>query len=249
MDHEKYTKSNVISLILHIVIAWALFSIKSAHILTPSRSDGIEVALINSDDLEQPKPVIIKTTPVEQVKTVDNSADINLNQPKVEKKPAPVVKSVTPPPQPTKPATPPEQKKEKPKVKKKPNSKITNSLLSQLGDPENIGKSRGKAVGGTQGGTSDSNVLANNYADLVISAVRPYIGIPDGIDKSATAVVKVVLLPNMRVYKVQLKKSSGNPAYDNSVQEAIKKVAVFPPLPEGAKFVDFKVLNLNFHPE
>lgn len=253
MQNEKYSKSNLISLILHILLVWGLISIKSAHILTPSRSDGIEVALISSDQIQAPQPVINQPVQPETIKTIENHADINLKQPeKPKEQPKPIEKKIEKPieKEKTKPAPPPPTPaKVKTKTHKKPNSKVTNSILSQLGNPENEGRSRGKAVGGTQSGTSDSNSMVGDYADSVISAVRPFVEIPEGIDNSAHVIVKVTLLPNLKVYKVQLKRSSGNPAYDASVQDAIKKVAVFPPLPDGAKFVDYRVLYLNFKPE
>ena len=249
-NQERHTKSNIFSIILHILVIWGAFSLKSTHILTPSRSDGIEVSLISSTDIEQSKPIIAPVAPTpEPIKTLDTNSDVNLKQQPKKETPPPATKPTAPVP-PIKPVTQQPQKKEEPNPEhKKPNANLTNSLLSQLGNPANAGRSLGKAVGGTKAGTSNSNIMVNNYADQVISAVRPFVDVPDEIDSSATAVVKVTLLPNMSVYNVQLKQSSGNPVYDSSIQDAIKKVAVFPPLPNGAEFGDYRVLYLTFRPE
>jgi colicin import membrane protein len=249
LKETNYSKSNLISLILHLLVIWAALSLKSAHILTPSRSDGMEVSLISSSEIPQPQlapaPTPNSKPTVTEVTTVDNSAEIKIKPP--EKKPLvvvaekPVAKII-----PTQPKLKPQPQKIQ---AKKPNKAITNQLLSQLGMPTQTGTSRGKATGGTKTGTANSNVLLHNYGDLVIERVRPYVDVPEGIDPNTTAIVKVTLLPNMQVYKVELSQASGNVAYDNSVQDAIKKVGVFPPLPPDAKFVDFRVLYLTFKPE
>ncbi|MBY0379173.1 MAG: TonB family protein [Burkholderiales bacterium] len=209
--------------------------------------------MISSSDIEQAKPIITRVAPIaEPVKALETNADINLGQQAKKETPPLVITPVaTVPPIKSVVITPPQpQKQEKTKPEpKKLHANLTNSLLGQLGNPVNIGKSRGKTLGGIQAGTSNTNLMVNNYANQVISAVRPFVDVPDGINSLATAIVQVRLLPNMSVYKVQLKQSSGNSVYDNSIQDAIRKVAVFPQLPDGAKFSDFSVLYLTFRPD
>lgn len=108
---------------------------------------------------------------------------------------------------------------------------------------------KGKALGGNPNGTSDSNNLIGNYADQVINAVRPFVLIPDDVNPKAKAIVKVVLNPNLSVRSVSLTKSSGNAQYDQNVQNAIMRLKVFPPLPDNANYVDFRILNLTFRPQ
>ncbi len=257
MVREKHTTTNVISLILHILAIWAAFSLRSAHILTPSRSDGVEVSLIDASSLTPPQPVVTqKIITPEPIKTVENNADINIKQQNnVTQKPETKMlppKIIKPEIKPVPPLVPQEIKKpqpkeiSKPKEKRIPNANVTNALLGQLPSTEHIGKSKGKTTGGSMGGTSNSNNNVNNYADLVISAVRPFVDMPNNINSNAKAIVKVTLLPNMQVYQVKLVKSSGNSDYDNNVQQAIWKVKVFPPIPDGEKWVDYRVLYLNF---
>ena len=132
---------------------------------------------------------------------------------------------------------------------KKPEDKTAqfDDMISDI--TPTINKHSGTATGGSASGTSNSNSLVGNYADLVVRTVRPFVIIPTNISKNAIAIVQVTLLPNMKVYKIKLIKSSGNIDYDNNVQQAIKNVSVFPPLPDGAKFNDYRQLKLIFQPD
>ena len=264
MDKEKHRTTNIISLILHILVIWGAFSLRSTHILTPSRSDGVEVSLIDASVLNTPPQPIItqKIITPEPIKTIDNNAEINIKQqekaPQKKEEPKVIPKVVKPEvkPLPPIPPVPPQEvhkvppKEKPPSVKEKriPNANVTNALLGQLNSTENVGKSKGRTTGGTMAGTSNSNNNVNNYADLVISTVRPFVNIPDNVNSNAKAIVKVVLLPNMQVYQVKLTKSSGNSDYDDNVQQAIWKVKVFPPIPAGEKWTDYRVLYLSFRP-
>ncbi|HLX54657.1 MAG TPA: energy transducer TonB, partial [Aquella sp.] len=139
-----------------------------------------------------------------------------------------------------------QQKPQKKKVKT--NTQI-NDLLDQIAPAtKSTGKSKAPATNGAHG-TSDTNNMINNYADLVIEKVRPFVIIPDNLDSSAKAIVQVTLLPSMEVYDIKLLKSSGNTEYDDNVQQAIDRVRVFPPLPEKAEFKDYRVLRLIFKPQ
>ena len=235
MSDIKNITSNTLSILMHGVIIWMLIDFKNAHILTPSKSDGIEVSLVSPlNEPAVPPKIKINNTP--QIKQTLKNAEINLKSPDKPK----ITHNKT-----LIASAPITQKQIKKPTPQHPD--ITKEILSQL-RPINIGKSKNTYKGGTDKGTSNANVMLNNYADLVIEKVQPYIDIPDSINQSTIAIVKVTLLPNMRVYKVELSKSSYNQIYDDNVQMAIKKVGIFPPLPSGANFNDFKVLYLTFKP-
>ena len=78
---------------------------------------------------------------------------------------------------------------------------------------------------------------------------RPFVQVPDDINPKAVATIKVELYPNLNVKSVKLIKSSGNAMYDQNVQTAIMRVKVFPALPDGANFVDYRILKLTFKPQ
>lgn len=250
MEHERYNYSTLISLALHILMLWVAFTWHSAHILVPSRSDGIEVSLVSRAEVI---PVTAKVSQAqnEPSKTLSRPAEINLKQitnslpPKANKLVPP---KVTPPVRPFKPTSQAKPEKKSSTLKSQPKAQL-NDLLSQLDVPPQPGKSKGSAIGGTAAGTSNSNNLTTNYADRVIERVRPYISLPTNLSRQATAVVQVILLPNMQVYQVTLVKSSGNDEYDANVQQAIHRVKIFPPLPKGAQWTDYRQLNLTFRPE
>lgn len=250
MSKRFFNTSNIVSIVFHILLLLILLNVRNANIIVPSRSNGMEVAVISPEDFqqEQQKPQNIIEKP-EPIKVQEQPADINIKQNvAIKKQPITTIskpkKAKTPPPPPT--AIAHKTPKSKPKVK--PNQEL-DDILGQIDNAKNPGKSAGEATGGSDAGTSDTSNLINDYADQVIRLVRPFVTIPDGINPDAFAIVKVVLLPNMHVYKVSLIQSSGNSDYDDSVQQAITRAQIFPPLPDGAKWVDFRVLNLKFKPQ
>ena len=245
MVKKKKNPSFIISLVLHLLLLAAGMGLHSAQILVPSRSDGMEVSLITPAELSTPSRQVVLEKTVQPDRLQDTAGDINLKQ-ETEKK-TQTAKLVQPkaaetpaPPVPT----PLIKKTKKPVVNKQ-----VSDLLSDLVPTQNAGHSKGSAKGGSNLGTSDTDNLQANYADLVIARVRPFVTIPDGMDDQAKAVVEVTLLPNMNVYKVRLVKSSGNPAYDAGIQQAITRAAVFPPLPDGADFKDYRKIKLTFRPQ
>ncbi|MCE3268636.1 MAG: hypothetical protein K0R49_888 [Burkholderiales bacterium] len=242
----KNRNSTIASLIFHIVLIIGLIGFKNTHILVPSRSDGIEVSLVSSDEIAPTTKTITKVVSPEPVKTIDTKADININQDTARKnkpQPSKIIQPVVTKNTDTKTLQQKPQKK-----KQKPNNQI-NDLLDQIAPATKAtGKRKAQAENGVNG-TSDTDNMINNYADLVIEKVRPFVIVPDNIDNNTKAIVEVTLLPNMEVYDIKLIKSSGNQEYDNNVQQAIDRVRVFPPLPDKAKFSDYRVLRLTFKPQ
>ncbi len=242
---KRYNNSTIISIIAHAILLWIAFTLHSAHILIPSRSDGIEVSLISETEVTPPIPALKVEKSISEVRTLSNPAEVNLKN--EEKKPTeakelPVQHTK---PVPTKNSTKPVNKKENKKVAKNG----INDLLNDISNDNTGGHTKNKAKGGSARGVANTNNLVSNYADKVIDQVRPYVIIPNNTPSTATAVVKVTLLPNMKVYSVSLVRSSGNSDYDANVQQAIKNVSVFPPLPDNANWSDYRTLVLTFRPE
>jgi colicin import membrane protein len=245
LDKEN-KKSTIASLIFHALLLIGLISFKSAHILVPSRSDGIEVSIVSSDEVAPTSKSVSQIKTTENVRTLENQADINIktenakqNKPKPSKILQPIVSENTN-------ANTLQQKAHKKKVRE---NVAINDLLNDI-VPASQATGKGKQVAAKGGsGSSDTDNLISNYADLVINRVRPFVIIPDNIDSNAKAIIEVTLLPSMEVYDIKLIKSSGNTDYDNNIQQAIDRVRVFPPLPDGADFGDYKVLRLTFKPQ
>jgi TonB family protein len=247
MDNTS-NKSFWISLALHILLLFVFLSIKNTNFLIPARSNGMEVELIPATDN------VLQNNTVREVPQLPpkidhientNPAQVNINQP-----PKKIIM-----PKIDKPkviaSTPVKKVQSKPSRVNKPKPIQTNQLSDLISDLKIStvdGQSKGQATGGNNNGTSDSNNLTNNYADEVISMVKPFVIIPSGVTNSA--IVEVTLLPNMQVYNIALIHSSGSSDYDKNVIQAIKNGApVFPPLPPGAKFVDYRKIKLTFKPQ
>lgn len=247
-------KEYIISFSMHILVILTLLIFgKPISVLVPSRSDGMEVSLVSmpNQSVKAYVPPVKVITP-SPVQTLDTPADVNLKdkaKPKPATTPAEPQKAIT---KLIKPASV-DQDNNTPqmKTKTKPLNKKAqiNDLLGDVLSSNTSAIRKGKALGGNPNGTSDSNNLIGNYADSVINAVRPFVLVPEDINPKAKAIVKVELNPNLSVRSVTMVKSSGNPAYDQNVQDAIKRLKVFPPLPDNAKFVDYRILKLIFRPE
>ena len=232
---KKNNRGLVISLLFHILLFAAIINLRSANVLVPSRSDGMEVEL-----LSVPPEVVQREAPAKPVNDVvqnTNIADVTLKQPDTKPVPSVAPKIQTPPkiiptPKPTK--------------KPMPNADVSD-LLNDIAPSK--GNSKGRATGGSNLGTSDTNNLVANYADLVIARVRPFVQVPQNLDSSVQVIMEVTLLPNMQIYKVRMVHSSGNDLYDTAVANALSRVQVFPPLPDGAKFSDYRKIRLTFKPQ
>ncbi len=240
--------SNTISLILHCILFYWLISSKSTNVLIPSSSDGVEVSIVSMDHVTHttviPRPVIQAQQIAEPTEN-NNVAkpDIVIKKQELKK-----VKKIPETPNLNKIIPPKVVSKEKPQVKANKTNKAINDLLSDISPNGTSG--HGKVHSNKDnGGSSSNNNMTHNYADAVVNLIRPYVEIPNNIDPNAVATVQVTLLPNMHVYNVRLVQSSGNIEYDNNVKQAILKAAMFPPLPNGSSWADFRKINLTFKPE
>ena len=300
--NNTYKFCNTISVILHITLIIVLLRLCAINVITPSRSNGVTVNILNSsptvdnikNDLtnshndtktvKQPQVNKLLIKPVSNIPILNNTnADINIKannktSTKILKHESQIL------------SQPIDQKNKLLVLKKnkQDNSKFTNKLLDNLLDNTNHkeydphknnktivkeqiqkqqlkqlmdtlnahddvlknGDSNAKFVGGNKLGSSNSKELLNNYADLVINKILPYVKIPNEVinNHHIATIVKVSLSIDMHVKNATLISSSGNNEYDNSVVSAIYKVAIFPPLPSGAKFSDYQILFLKFRP-
>ena len=90
------------------------------------------------------------------------------------------------------------------------------------------------------------NKAEADWIDRIRSKVRSNVIVPPDLQGNPEAVFDVVQLPTGEIIDVQLRKSSGVPAYDNAVQRAILKSS---PLPKPATPDLFeRSLRLKFRP-
>jgi colicin import membrane protein len=90
--------------------------------------------------------------------------------------------------------------------------------------------------------------IASEYKTRIQNKITRNIVMPPGVPADALAVFRVTLLPGGSVLSAEMKKSSGNAAYDNAVERAILKSDPLPLPPDATMFKDFRILELKFQP-
>ena len=90
--------------------------------------------------------------------------------------------------------------------------------------------------------------VVDEYMAKIQAKIRRNVVMPPDVAKDANGLFSVTLLPGGAVLKAELKKSSGNVAYDTAVERAILKSDPLPLPPDAQLFNRFRELNLPFHP-
>jgi len=90
--------------------------------------------------------------------------------------------------------------------------------------------------------------IVDEYKAKITAKIRRNIVLLPDVAKDARAEFLVTLLPGGSVLKAELKKSSGNPSYDNAVERAILKSDPLPLPADVALFNRFRELDLVFKP-
>jgi colicin import membrane protein len=110
------------------------------------------------------------------------------------------------------------------------------------------GKSGGTGGGGSgrhSGGGGGKNY--DKYKSQIRSKITRNWDRPSGVDDGLTTELRVKLFPGGAVADVSVARSSGNPVYDRSAQDAVKKASPLP-VPKGSGFDEFRNLKLQFSP-
>jgi colicin import membrane protein len=79
---------------------------------------------------------------------------------------------------------------------------------------------------------------------MISDKVRGNTRLPDGLTGDPEAVFGVSVLPTGEIAKVELLKSSGNPAYDKEVQRGIEKSSPLPVPTDRDAALQFRTLKL-----
>jgi colicin import membrane protein len=90
--------------------------------------------------------------------------------------------------------------------------------------------------------------VVDEFKAKIMAKIRRNVVMPPNVVHDARAEFLVTLLPGGAVLKAELKKSSGNVAYDNAVERAILKSDPLPLPPDVQLFNRFRELNLVFKP-
>jgi colicin import membrane protein len=182
--------------------------------------------------------------------------DIALAEPKVEQ-PEPKVEQPEPKVAQPEPdiALPAEKKIEVKPVKKKPAKKADAKPLAQKHvEQQAVEQDQEARIAQQQADLERAEQAAargrvlNEYKTKIQNKITRNIVMPPGVPDDALAVFRVTLLPGGSILSAVKQKSSGNAAYDNSVERAILKSDPLPLPPDPAMFKDFRVLRLEFQP-
>lgn len=244
---DNFDKSSIIaSIILHLAIIGTLIILgllKFSNNIISNSEDGMSVSLVSSSNFTHHHLVTAPTsheaptkspTKINTPTPLVSNADINLKEQKVK-------------PNPTKNDNAKATKVISQK-KAQTSTQVLDDFVGNIGN-EASSTQANKNTGSTSNSIGNGNTLSkNDYAKAVIEQIKPYVIIPENVNPRSMVIVEVILLPNMQIYNINIIKPSGNIEYDNNVQEAIKRLKVFPEIPKNAKWVDYRRIVLIFRP-
>ena len=180
----------------------------------------------------QPKPVPKPEPKLEQPKPV--KADIELKDKKKEKE---------------------TKRKEEEQKKAEAEKKLKEQALKELhalleAEQVALNKQREAAEAARQQAAAQaaSQRLMNDAISRISSHIRRFVIMPPDVAGNPQAEFEVSLIPTGEVLNVKLSRSSGNPAYDNAVERAIRKASPLPLPTDPALIGRFRELKLKFRP-
>ena len=96
---------------------------------------------------------------------------------------------------------------------------------------------------------SAAQAQLGKYIGAIREKIKRFILLPPNLQGNPEAEFDVILLPGGEVLDVRLRKSSGNKAYDEAVERAIRKAQPLPIPPDPTQFQQFRELKLAFRPQ
>ena len=90
----------------------------------------------------------------------------------------------------------------------------------------------------------------NEWVDRIKVRIRGRANVPDSVTGQPKVIFLIRILPGGEVLDITLKKSSGNPVYDNAIERAIRSASPLPVPPANSElFPRFRELNLEIQHE
>lgn len=182
----------------------------------------------------QPKPVPKPEPKLEQPKPV--KADIELKDKEKEKE---------------------KKRKEEERKKAEAEKKLKEQALKEqraMLEAEQVALSKQRAVAeaarqqaAAQAAAAQARLM-NDAIGRISSHIRRFVVMPPDVVGNPQAEFEVSLIPTGEVLNVKLSRSSGNPAYDNAVERAIRKASPLPLPTDPALVGRFRELKLKFRP-
>lgn len=103
-----------------------------------------------------------------------------------------------------------------------------------------------EAAKAQQAAASMKRTEFNRYVDAIRNKIRGKANVPDNVAGRPSVQVRITILPGGDVLNVMIAKPSGNPAYDNAIERAIRSAQPLPvPAADSELFPQFRDLILN----
>ena len=192
---------------------------KVAEVTPPPQQKIVEPEIVKPDIVIPEKKKVVAKPVVTKPEKVAIKPEKKKPEPKV-------IEKVQPPPEITKPA----EDMEAPRIADEQAASVQAERIRQ--DQQAAAKNR----------------LVDEYKAKIQARIQRNVVMPPDVANDARAKFLVTLLPGGAVLKAELKKSSGNVAYDNAVERAILKSSPLPLPPDAQLFSKFRELDLAFQP-
>ena len=96
--------------------------------------------------------------------------------------------------------------------------------------------------------SAKQHTVVDEYRRRIQEKIKSKINTPPDLKGNPQAEFEVIVLPGGTIWRATLTRPSGQPAYDNAVENAIRKSEPLPLPPDPALFNKFRELNLKFRP-
>lgn len=141
------------------------------------------------------------------------------------------------------------KKKEQEEQRKKAEKEYQELIARQARADEETLKANQAAENARRAAASARNSEIGKYTGMIRDKIRGNIVAPPDMLGNPQAVFEVTVIPSGEVINVRMTKSSGNAAYDNAVERAIRKSSPLPlPPPERGLFETFRQSELKIRP-
>jgi colicin import membrane protein len=137
------------------------------------------------------------------------------------------------------------ERKRKVEEEKQDRARKEQELQEKMRAEEERMKAEAEAAALRKAELKKKQTLIDKHMTMIENAIyRRWIK-PPSISKGLVAELRVKLIPSGEVIDIDLYKSSGDPAYDKSVMQAVRKASPLPvPKPETGLFDEFRELHL-----
>ena len=89
----------------------------------------------------------------------------------------------------------------------------------------------------------------DKYRQAISARIKRFIVEPPNLQGNPEAELDIIVLPGGEVLDVRTRKASGQPAWDNAVERAIRRAQPLPLPSDPALMKEFRELNLKFRPK